>query len=758
MVIAENIPEELKERDQWVVWRGEPDSKNQGKITKIPINPHNGKNADTTKPDTWGHFELALSFYLKKKLSGVGYVFSREDSLTGIDLDQCLTPKNKKLKTRASSIVQKLDSYTEITPGGAGLHIIARGAKPGSRCKKGTAGIEMYDTNRFFTVTGNVFSDKYGTIEERPAEIAALYYNIFGDGTGEDFRESPESRFADLSDQELVKQALAAKNGEKFRKLWCGDWSDYPSQSEADLALVSMLAYWTGNDPDRIDSLFRQSGLYREKWDSRRGDSTYGKNLITLACEEVSETYSTAKNTEKGSDKKRNGKAKSQRAATKSPPRRVASAQLGDCMIELCYDSARTPSLYFCVYNGREIKYVRSYRHNGIRYVPVDDKNGMVEKGVVVLPSKAESYGSLNNLITRITDFIHKYLAVSPLFEKICAYYIVFCWLYDRFNVLPYLRFLGDYGTGKTTGLITLGYLSYRAIFAGGAITPSPIFRLMEKFQGTFVLDEADFKDSETYAAVIKILNNGYQRGFPVLRSETVGNRIEPKAYPVFGPKIIATRTQWKDRALESRCLTEEMDGKYRGDIEDIDEGFYEEALDLRNQLLMFRIQHYQQVKIDYSLKDSTIEPRLNQIMTPLLSIVDDKDLREELRKFVRTYNTQIIEDRGLTLTAYVVEALSDLYNEKTTDLAVEDRGVKIHIKELCDYINENIDEALLENPGDKITPQLLGRIVKKYLKLTARRDTSGMYLSNLGDKLSYLKKRFGVRSHEEDEGGEVPF
>src|SRR5205085_10842443 len=127
-----------------------------------------------------------------------------------------------------------------------------------------------------------------------------------------------------------------------------------------------------------------------------------------------------------------------------------------------------------------------------------------------------------------------RYVDVSPLYEKLASYYVLLSWVYDGFNELPYLRLRGDYGTGKTRFLLTVGSLCYKPIFASGASTVSPLFRIIDAIQGTLVIDEGDFRLSDERAEIVKILNNGNARGFPVLRSEVTSSReFNPTAYTV---------------------------------------------------------------------------------------------------------------------------------------------------------------------------------------------------------------------------------
>src|SRR5207249_6113619 len=204
------------------------------------------------------------------------------------------------------------------------------------------------------------------------------------------------------------------------------------------------------------------------------------------------------------------------------------------------------------------------------------------------------------------------------------TYYVLLSWLYDTFNELPYLRVIGEPGSGKTRFLLTVGALCYKPIFASGASSVSPIFRILDAIGGTLVIDEGDFRASDERADIVKILNNGHARGFPVLRSElSPTGEYNPRAYRVFGPKLVATRGYFEDRALESRCLTEEMGGRRLRDDVPINrpEDAAAEARQLRNQLLLFRFRNLGKFVPSEALVDRAIEPRLNQVFVPLLAV-----------------------------------------------------------------------------------------------------------------------------------------
>lgn len=256
---------ELLPTPHWVAWRFED---RDGKRTKVPVNPHTGDRASSTDPRTWGSATLAEACRLEHGYPGVGFVVSGD--YVGVDLDGCL--EGDTLSPFAAHIVAQLDSYTERTPSKTGLRVWCRGQWTHPRRR--TAGVEVYGTGRFFTVTADAFPGTPAVIGDRQRELDVLAAELFADPPP----PSPvlRSGFETRNDETLLDKALGARNGEAFAKLWRGDHSAYESQSEADLALASHLLFWTNHDVVRADALFRQSGLMRPKWDTRRGAQTYG--------------------------------------------------------------------------------------------------------------------------------------------------------------------------------------------------------------------------------------------------------------------------------------------------------------------------------------------------------------------------------------------------------------------------------------------------------------------------------------------------
>jgi len=369
--------------------------------------------------------------------------------------------------------------------------------------------------------------------------------------------------------------------------------------------------------------------------------------------------------------------------------------------------------------------------------VPYSPSNNLIQTGVLLLPSEPEEYGSEETLLKTIRSYLHRYVDVDPLFEQITSYYILLSWVYDGFNELPYLRVRGEPGSGKTRFLQIVGSLCYKPIFASGASSISPIFRILDATKGTLVIDESDFRMSDEKAEMVKILNNGNVKGFPVLRSEVIAvtKEVNPRAFHVFGPKIVATRGPFQDRALESRFLSETMGHRrLREDIPiNLPDSYKEEALHLRNQLLLFRFRTLNLRLPLPELVDRSIEPRLNQIFVPLLSIIQDPSARKELAELARSYSEEMVSARGQEVEADVLGIIQNLW--KSTDEPV---SVK------------SIAAAFVERHGSEyersITPKWIGHIIRNKLGLRTLK-THGVFIIPTSEKakLDRLFERYGI-------------
>ena len=281
--IPENIPQEMKDTPRWVLYSVFVNSYSS-RVEKLP-KTINGKMADITRPETWCTYEQAYGVFSRSggEYAGLGFVLG--DGIFGIDLDHVIDGEGN-IEPWAEEIVRRMDSYTEISPSGSGIHIFAKGKIPSRDRRNGS--IEMYDDKRYFTVTGNCLGEAR-PLAERTREASAIHRQYLKRDHRETSSGGGEARFpsaGSVSDvNDLVARAGSAKNGEKFMALWKGNTAGYATQSQADQALCNILAFFSGGNRDLIDAAFRASGLMRTKWDSRRGSTTYGGITIEKAIE-----------------------------------------------------------------------------------------------------------------------------------------------------------------------------------------------------------------------------------------------------------------------------------------------------------------------------------------------------------------------------------------------------------------------------------------------------------------------------------------
>ena len=282
----EKIPQYLKDNGQFCNWRYELRGGNQ---TKVPYMSGTKRKANVDDPTTFVAFDTAAS---ATGYDGIGIRVS--GSIVGIDLDHCM--EEGKLLPWAQEIVDRFGAtYIEISPSGEGIRIFSLllgGFEYDTQTyyiKKGN--IEVYipgHTNRFLTVTGNTINGA-DVAETADALVWLLDTYMLRPTPPTPAVAAPGESY--LSDEDVISKAASSKNGEKFKRLWNGDITGYKSQSEADAALVSILAFWCSGDKAQMDRLFRQSGLMREKWDSLRGADTYGYISIEKAVSRMTDYY-----------------------------------------------------------------------------------------------------------------------------------------------------------------------------------------------------------------------------------------------------------------------------------------------------------------------------------------------------------------------------------------------------------------------------------------------------------------------------------
>jgi primase-polymerase (primpol)-like protein len=264
----DDLPSELFERSSWVCWTHE---KQGSRLAKPPLDPKTGLKADVSNPATWSTFDAAVACAVAEGY-GVGFVFTEDDNFVGIDIDNCREPDNGLIESWAREILDYFDTYVETSPSGTGLHLIVRGVlnpnfKHVTSINNGK--IEIYDKNHYFTVSGHKLKDSPLTIAHDQAALDTLLERYMPPKVAVTALDTSDKLdLPQTTDEDLLAKARKASNGSKFTRLWNGDMSDYANdQHRADLALCELLAYWSWLNADQIDRLFRQSKLYRPKWE-----------------------------------------------------------------------------------------------------------------------------------------------------------------------------------------------------------------------------------------------------------------------------------------------------------------------------------------------------------------------------------------------------------------------------------------------------------------------------------------------------------
>lgn len=711
---ASKIPKELQACRQWVAWKVEI---RDGKPTKVPVNPINGQNAASNKPETWGSLEEATGYYERHKANGcagIGFVFSKDDPFTGVDLDKCRRPETGAMAVWAQKIVNRLASYTEVSPSGTGLHILVQGELPPGGNRKGH--IEMYGHGRYFTMTGNHLEGTPLTIEDRDSEVKALHAQIFAAEKVSVRKEQPVQPGL-LSDQALIEKAKNAANGEKFAKLWGGDKSEYPSQSEADLALCSILAFWTGCDPERMDSLFRQSGLMRLKWDEKHYSygRTYGAGVIQEAIANSTQVYTGEAPSDEvdieqeivrafqdvNEDTPR--KELLQRMSALVPVlAKVSNLEIASAMedlkgsfklndkdiaaLEKDIKAARkdvegvteTPRLYTACFEGLvdlvehegkvafwvkgddgKLAILPEVKHDGMVYAP-PPKDGIPFR----LP-RGQEVMKIYEAQEKDADLYDALLAYHQGISELpgAAYYdLMVAWdfhtyLLEAVQYSPIICHFADPERGKSRTGKGMIFVAYRGIHVE-SLREAYILRVADRFHASIFFDVMDIWKKATKSGAEDILLHRFEKGLRVPRvlHPDRGPFQDTIYFRVFGPTIVATNEP-VHRILDTRGVQINMSLTGRRFENDVTP---ELALPLKERLVAFRGRHLRETLPDIPKPASG---RLGDILKPLLQIIRlVKPEREPIfLNLVRELETRRKIDKVDSLEAQILRVIDGM-------------------------------------------------------------------------------------------------
>ena len=682
-----SIPDELKQRPQWVVWAYERrlGRDGMGKWTKPPYNPITGEYAKSNDPNTWGTFEAAVRKAQSGRFAGIGYMFHADDPYVGIDLDHCLDPLTNTVTPEAEAIVKRLKSYTERSPGGDGLHIIVKGTL---RTSHKSAVVETYSGTRYFTVTGHQHTGTPTTIELREAELAAWeteYFPLPPPTKGQRV-SGHHTAPALLGDAALIEKARRAGNGAKFSRLWDGDFSEYPSQSEADLALCNHLAYWTGGEASHMDTLFRQSRLYREKWDERHGESTYGAMTIEKALDGRNDV---GKPTDLAREEELTHLAKLS-PADYGVARKAASERLGI-------------SLSFL---DKEWELRRKHAsHAG------DNGHGHAIDFEDIRPAFEPVDGAAMG--DRLAAVFSKYALLPDSGAIVLTLWTLFTYCLDLFQIAPRLDLSSpEKRCGKTTVLSLLRRVVFRATLASN-ITPAAIFRVIGAHRPTLLIDEMD-TFIEANEELRGILNSGHTRdAATIIRCD--GEDHEPRAFSTWAAMVFAHIGKIPD-TLEDRSIRLPMRRKLPGERVASLRQTGPAAVTLQEELCTLRQQIARWVE-DHSAHISSAAPSAIEGLSdrgtdnwmPLLSIAEvlGGTWPEHARKAALALSGHSTTDNE----SVKVELLADI-----REVYARQCGDRLSSTALCDHLAGREERPWgTWNHGKTMTPVQLARLLKPF-------------------------------------------
>ena len=389
---------------------------------------------------------------------------------------------------------------------------------------------------------------------------------------------------------------------------------------------------------------------------------------------------------------------------------------------------------HFTIYHRKDRSYQtedENYSIDGISYQPLTRNSSYIKSGTLLFPSGHATYENIEALIGEISEYVYRYCDLSPVFLRIVPYFVLLTYLYEDFYEIPYLRVLWDYGSGKSRFLRVVGNISYNPIVANGGTSLSAIFRMLEMTKWTLILDEADFQFSDTTNEIIKLLNNGFAKGNPIMRAD--GDNFEPRAYDVYCPKIIWWRMEFRDKATESRCIVEVMRRTNRKDIPlNLTKGFENEALLLRNKLYQFRYDYQGKIAIKEE-RIEWLEWRLNQILNPILSIVKSVGKEEDYKNIVSYFlsrQKEIREERKFSLEGMIFAIIQEKESKSFSNI----------------YYSHILADLKEMDSGSQMNPRKLGSLLKQHeIRTTRRNDWFVIPIHENRERLDAIYKQYDL-------------
>ena len=383
--------------------------------------------------------------------------------------------------------------------------------------------------------------------------------------------------------------------------------------------------------------------------------------------------------------------------------------------------------------NPEKIERVDRVGHNGKVFIPIQGK--MVTEKIVTLPTGVEEYNNDKDLISDISNFLFSYFQVSPFDEAILPYIVLFYWISDKFPFVPYLQFLGLPGTGKSTALEVVGAVCYKAIRASGGTSFASIFRLAHQWKGTLLLNEFELgeRGSEAYRALVQLLRSGVEHD-PLFKVEGEG-RKQVEVFDIKAPRIFASQTEIGDAALSSRTIPIHMSkATKRLPLYKLD-NFNKKAEKLRNQLLLWRLRHLDQInlsKIEYGFPElEKFDIRIQQVITPIYYLASE-EIKKSIRTLMEEQEKETKRERLEELDGIIYTKILDEYN----------RGMSLIVGNITNSINIDREE---QGYKTKLTPKKIGAVIRKIMGIKSERKGDGYHIILTPRKIEELNSYYDL-------------
>jgi len=397
---------------------------------------------------------------------------------------------------------------------------------------------------------------------------------------------------------------------------------------------------------------------------------------------------------------------------------------------------------------------------DGTHYTPVSD--ALFSEGGLHIADDLIEYGTEKELVAEIEKYLLKYLDLQPLFLKLTALYILFTYIFDKFLELSYINATGDAGSGKSRFGLAMALASRRGL---ALISPSAasVFRIVDKFQPTLFLDEFNNADSDDAAAIIQILNAGFQRTGKIPRQlGTSDGNFKTELFDPFCPKIIGSLKKTNSNAFNSRCIEIEMERTARNDIPlSLSFQMLKDAGGLRNKLVLYRLRNYgkdfelRRDRAESELKRTGITGRSIQVNCPLFALIESEDIKAEFITLLQGRDAVLAEEKSLSLDGEIVDKIHTLLfetDENQTVLNAKNFAELPAPDEICEELTiERLLGMMNANRPKEIAAQSFGKMIfglglktKKIVKRNSDHRLKKAIVFN-AERLGYLFRIYNL-------------